>query len=226
MTESKTLYPQTAMLNEVMQILVDDPAIESEEQAFDALLHFIAYAVEYEVMIQTPWIQLKTMDALKEKLDLDLLRQDTWDWLGEIYELRVGKKDYLVSRKEVTDFAKEYPIKNVYPDIPAVFDQATGSGRLILALAANINNEFPVIYYASEPDVTGYRMTLLNCKLYGINARVLCVNYDAYDVRPFSPNWKFADQWKPVAEKKLFTEEQVNDMKIVPMKEPASVYYY
>lgn len=225
MTYSRTIYPQTAMLNEVMELLMQDQKIESEEQAFEALVQLIAYELSYEVMIETPWLNMRVMESVREKLDLDLLREDKWDWLGEVYELRIGPKDYLVNRQTVEAYASKHIPKQETITPPTIMDTSVGTGRLILAIANRVNDEFPVIYYGAEPNLLAYRVAVLNCHLHNVNYKIVCLNSDAYDVRPHSPNWKYANQWKPVADKKLFTKDEVNHMNVKPMQNYPAVYY-
>lgn len=225
MTQSKTIYPQTAMLSNVMELLLKQPTITTEAEAFQSMLEIIAYKLSYEVMIQTPWLQQEISEEVDRVLDLDLLREDKWDWLGEVYELRVSTTSPLPTRSMVDDYIVLHPVTAPMNKIHTILDQVADTGRLILRYADSINNQHPTIFYGAVRSIEAYRIAILNCKLHDINFRILCADWRDVDLRPQSPNWKYANLWKPVEEKKLFTEEQVNDLGLKTMGDPPAVYY-
>jgi hypothetical protein len=103
-----------------------------------------------------------------------------------------------------------------------------GSGRLLLALFNRIKDmglKFPVLYYGADRSTIAYRMAILNFKLHGLNSQALNLDYTEYDVRSFSPNWKYANSWKPVQEKKLFTEKETDDMGLRTTGDLPTIYY-
>jgi hypothetical protein len=97
-TKSRTMYPQTLMLANIMDILQKQPGIDSQADAFNAMLDIIAYELNYEVMIQTPWLREEILEEVREELDMEFLRQDVWDWLGEVYDFRVNQEGFLMDR--------------------------------------------------------------------------------------------------------------------------------
>jgi hypothetical protein len=228
MTMTRAIYPQTMMLANVMDILLQQPGMDSDAAAFDAMLEIIALELSYEVMIQTPWLKKEILDEVREELDLDLLRSDTWDWFGEVYALRVSQEDFLTDRYDVESLANTFVIKDSFPQPYVLFDYVTGSGRLLLALAnriKNMNLKCPILYYGAEPSLLAYRMAILNFKLHGLDGKVLNVNENQYDIRPFSPNWKYANLWTPTREKRLFTEAETDDLTMQSTVSRPTVYY-
>lgn len=216
---------QLKMLNKVMDIILEQESIESTDTAFSVMLQYVAYKLSYETMIDTPWLKQDVMDRLDETLDLNVLREDMWDWFGEVYEARVGKHDTLISRTQVQQYVDVHYAVTLYGQTETILDPFCGTGRLMLAIAKKVNDPQAIIYYGAEPNLLAYRIALLNMKLYGLQVRIINLNSNAYDIRSQSPNWKFSNQWFPVASKKFFTVDEVENMDIKPMKEPPSVYY-
>ena len=216
---------QLKMLNKVMDIISEQEKVEDASQAFDAMLQYVAYKLSYETMIDTPWLKQDVMARLDAELDLNVLREDMWDWFGEIYEQRVGKSDTLIPRNKVQQYVDLHYAVTLYNQTETLLDPYCGTGRLILAVAKKVNDPQAIIYYGAEPDLLAYRIALLNIKLYGLQARIINLNSNRYDVRSQSPNWKFSNSWFPVASKKFFTVEEVENMDVKKDKEPPSVYY-
>lgn len=216
---------QLKMLNKIMDTIMEQDKVEDATQAFDAMLQYVAYKLSYETMIDTPWLRQDVMTRLDAELDLDVLREDMWDWFGEVYEQRVGKSDTLISRDKVTQYVDLHYAVTLYDNTETLLDPYCGTGRLILAVAKKVNDPKALIYYGAEPDLLAYRIALLNARLYGLQVRIINLNSNRYDVRSQSPNWKFSNQWFPVANRKFFTVDEVEKMNVQPMKEPPSVYY-
>jgi type I restriction-modification system DNA methylase subunit len=220
------MSPQVKMLNDVMELIITEPTVTNEIEAFDTLLHIVAYELSYETMIQTPWMQQTILEKIRETLDLDLLRQDIWDWFGEIYELRIGKQPYFYSRDAVRKFVQTQPPNSHLPAPYTALDPNAGSGRLLLELANQVDGKYPAIYYGAEKDTWAYRMAILNFKLYDLNYRIVCMDASFFDTRSQSPNWKYANVWKPLESKKFFTEKEVTEMNVSPGEDPQAVYYF
>lgn len=79
-----------------------------------------------------------------------------------------------------------------------VLDPCTGTGRFLLDLVWRHGDE-KLMLYGAELDLDLYRACLVNMRLHAL-ARpyfILRANALIVDLRPSSPNWRYANRWDP-----------------------------
>lgn len=161
---------------------------------FSALLQLIAHKLRIPSQYDyaTPTLTFEMEEALNRTLDLGLLREEAWDWLGEA-ALHLGLTDYVpypVSRDDAIAYVKENVGLSVRPD-DVIFDPAAGSGRLFLAMA---NLGMDCIMIGHEAGARPYRLLVINKYLYDLPAFV--VHTSVKD--PLTLNLRQANLYNPV----------------------------
>jgi hypothetical protein len=79
-----------------------------------------------------------------------------------------------------------------------VLDPCTGTGRFLLDLAWR-HRDKKLALFGVELDLDLYRACLVNMRLYALEMPYLILRADALivDLEPSSPNWRFANRWRP-----------------------------
>lgn len=204
--------PQLQMLDNMYQAILDT-GMYSQDVAFQTLMEYIANRLDFEESVPSPWLKADTYDKLNELFDLELLRQDQWDWLGELHShrgLSLITGDYEETRKSIQVYTDHLEIvwKTKKEKIQRFLNPNGGCGRTLLVIA----KMFPeTIYYVAEDDLLAYRILLLNTKIYNVRAVVLRANSAIHDLREYSPNWRYANRWTPVKYAKMLSEEEIDE---------------
>jgi hypothetical protein len=162
--------------------------------AMSALVQWIAYQVSapsaYEYA--TPTVTLDMHRDLYATFDIDLLRADRWDWLGELALLFGLDRwvPYNISREQAAEYARSRLPANLAPD-DIIFDPLAGTGRLFFALSdLGVN----CIMAGTEPLHKPYRLLVLNKHIYGLPIYVIRAHHKA----PFMSNlWWYANRYLP-----------------------------
>ncbi len=201
---------QEKMLTDIMNLLIHEEE-KTPKEAFQSLLEFIAYELELETPVPTPWVKIKTREKIRDLLDLNLLRENMWDWIGHIHQLfklsNIHKKTIIISSEESNTYLSKIKVKK--DRFPRIIDRQCGTGRMILNAYKRFNED--AIFYGVEEDLTAYRIALLNMKIYNIQAKILHCDAEKYDVREGSPNWVYSNEWMGVRESRLLTEEEFDE---------------
>lgn len=201
---------QTIMLDKMYKCILANEQ-KTVQESFLLLLDYIATKFEFKDSFTTPWMKMKTSVELTELFDVEVLRQDKWDWFGELhatYNVGAIQGDYIISREEVQKIADALDLQP--KDLPAPFrilDICAATGRNILMLS----EKYPdAIFYGAEQDPIAYKVLLLNMKIYGIASSVVNTNNVDHDLREHSPNWRHSNVWEPVKKSKYLSEEELD----------------
>lgn len=141
----------------------------------------------------TPTLTLDMYDDLYAAFDLDLLRQDRWDWLGELalYLGLEGWVPYDIGRGEAVEYARSRLPGNLGTS-DVIFDPLAGTGRLFFAL---LDLGVNCIMAGTEPVHRPYRILVLNKHIYDMPVYVLRARHKL----PFSsPAWLRCNVYLPV----------------------------
>ena len=195
--------PQVKILQKAMDLI--ESSGKNKLEAYNDILHFLAYMLGIEGAA-TPFLQSNIHDKVKATLDLDILRAEKWDWLGELYEknrITNPRTGQFFTPKAVSDMmaVMNAPAQVDVNKPKRMLDPCVGSGRLIISMYNLVGTGF--IYYGADIDLVAYRTALVNMALFKIPAKILRCNSLTTDLSPNSPNWQYANMWEPVAERRL-----------------------
>ncbi|MDI6892924.1 MAG: N-6 DNA methylase, partial [Actinomycetota bacterium] len=95
--------------------------------------------------------------------------------------------------------------------LKTVLDPCVGSGRLLISAFKKLG--YMGLYYGCEIDPMVYQMCLLNIYYFQIPAHVLRADALMHDLRPNSPNWKYANLWDGPPWEKLTREKPSPEIK-------------
>lgn len=192
---------QLDVLKKSIEVIHQNHAMKDDE-AYDILLHFAAYKLGVDEGIVSPTLKLPVWDELQKTLDFDVLRENTWDWFGELYvSLGLQQGEGFVAREDMAkEIAKHY--KSNKGAVDTFFDPVCGSGRLMMTLFMSYGNH--ILYYGCDPDITAYHTALVNMKLYKVNAKILYASSNDHNVEITSPNWRYANQWIPPRQERYY----------------------
>lgn len=186
---------QLEMLEKMYTCIRDSK--ETSLESFETLVAYVAGKFTFKVPINIPWIRMEALQELDKLFDLELLREDPWDWFGELdSKLKLGllDKNLLIDKATTQAQAAQLKLYGNPVEPHHVLDDNAYTGRHIIEMW---KNEKHVIYYGVESDLLAYRIALVNMKCYGINSSIIYGNSFEHDVRPFSPNWRDANNWEP-----------------------------
>jgi len=162
---------------------------------FSALLQWLAHKLHISGThdYPTPTVTLDMEARLNSVLNIDILKQDPWDWLGEL-AVKLGLFDYVpyrITLDEVMDYVQRHIPRSI-PRSKVIFDPSAGTGRLFLGI---MRAGIECIMAGAEPSVKPYRILVINKHLYGMPAFVVKAELK----EPFtSPVWKDANLYTPL----------------------------
>lgn len=174
-----------------------------EQEAFKRLLNYAAYKLSIgDAMVR---FKQPTYDYVTSHFSVDVLKQNTWDWFGEYYELIFRPSTPLSTRKSLNKHVNKCldmieSEGGVTP--PPVLDKSVGTGRFFIMVKERAKRD--LMYYGIEHDLLAYKICLINMKLYNIPARILwCQDGKKIDIAPNSRNWSLSNYWNPVSQDRL-----------------------
>jgi hypothetical protein len=205
---------QVKMLSSCLDIiLAGSKKPIKNEAAYEILLQFVAYKIGAAKDIASPTLLIDVWNQLEQTLDLEMLREDIWDWFGEMYILRCSHKKitnrhFFCKREDALKDAEERMVQirshQLHTTLPAIiFDPYCASGRQILAYHS-LYQDHDCIYYGAEYDKYAYQTCLVNMKLYDVPAKILYADTSVHEIATSSSNWEYANMWD-VNMKKLKT---------------------
>lgn len=204
------MKPQLTMLLNMHKVLIVNQEL-SPDESFGHLLDFVASRLTFQDTIPTPWMKLSTIEMLDSYLDIDVLREDPWDWFGEVHQhekLNCIPGEFYMDYDEAHKEADITLMQTQEGKPLRILDECAATGRGILALFKLYPN---AIFYGAENDLFTYRILMLNMKIYNVQHIIVNANHVSNDLRGHSPNWRFANMWSPVKQEKYFTEEETDE---------------
>ncbi len=187
---------QIKLMHCLMELLLS--AGFTKDIAFDRLLHFMAYKLGVEPGMTSPALPYPVWKELEAILDFALLREDPHDWIGDYSQMEKFADNGIQwnSSKTQTAYIAELKTKDLKAVQPfSVFDPCAASGGLLIHLYKRLGQDS--VYFGAEPNVTLYRIALINMKLYNIPARIICADYRHHETNSSSNNWSVANHWTP-----------------------------
>lgn len=187
---------QTQMIVEMIEAVAE--AHEAPfEKAYDIVLTWMAVQCGAEEQLATDGIKTEAYEKMVRLFDIDSLREEKWDWLGEAGEY-LGVFKQLPSREDV-ELKVGLAVENMdfsQNDMPqSILIENTWTGRDILALHSYTKDA--AIFFGMEPELRLYRTAVLNNHIHGIHAFIL--NADNTVSRELnSENWRYSNLWNPV----------------------------
>jgi hypothetical protein len=185
--------PQFQILESCYAIL--NERYKKPQTCFSALLQWLAHKLRIQGThdYPTPTLTLDMEARLNRTLDLAVLKQDQWDWLGEL-AVKLNLLDHVPHRLTL-DEAVAYAQQRLSRPIPktaVVFDPAAGTGRLFFGI---MRAGIECIMAGAEPSPKAYRILVVNKHLYDMPAFVVRAELK----EPFaSPVWKEANLYNPL----------------------------
>lgn len=187
------IKPQLEMLMECYEIM--KARYSNPNVAMTALIQWAAVQMHIPATYDyaTPVVTMEMNERLHSTFDIDLLREDRWDWFGEA-ALKAGLGQWVpstVSKEQAIEHVRRQ-IKTPLRATDVVFDPSAGTGRSFLALM-ELGED--CIMAGAEPLYKAYRILIINRYLYDMpgffirgTARV-----------PFnSQAWQYANLFAPI----------------------------
>lgn len=191
------MKPQVKMLTEMIHVVRYVHGI-TMEQAYQIVLSYIAVRSNFEQQLATEGMKAEAFEKLDTLLDLDLLREEKRDWLGEAGELLgVFNFELLESPDSAyINVANKLAGLNVegHMPVPILIEKAETGRRLIEAYKIAGDK---VMLFSVEPDILLYRTAILNMHLHGIPSHILCAD-DTVDLSIGAQNWRQSNLWRPL----------------------------
>lgn len=197
------MKPQVKMITEMIHVVRYVHGI-TMEQAYDIVLSYIAVRSSFEQQLATKGMKAEAFEKLNELLDLDLLREEKKDWLGEAAELLGVFNFELLESQDSAAFhvAVKLTDLNVEGHMPEpILIEKAETGRRLFEAYKTMGDK--VILFSVEPDIRLYRTAILNMHLHSIPSQILCAD-DTVDLSIGSENWRQSNLWrslKPIKKK-------------------------
>lgn len=162
------MTPQMEMLLDCYEVM--GRRYSKPKAAMNALVQWTAYQVSVDsyVDVATPVLTLEMLDDLYAAFDLELLRSDPWDHLGDLAHY-LGLNDWLggtyYSREEATKWVRDNVPLGKLRQGTILFAPQAGSGRFLLVLH---NLGVDCIMTATESAAKPHRLLVINQKLYNL----------------------------------------------------------
>lgn len=160
------------------------------EKAFEK---FIAYC-SVHLYLGSDGVELKakTLYALDQIFNLDVLKEARCDVIGSVYHdiVLLNKKEDCLSKKLDGFYGEPHLL---FPQ--AIFVDDIGTASYFIDKSKN------VMVYAVSKNLTNYHISIINRKLYDLpifNLYIGSKNANTLNLEPSSNNWEFANRWKPV----------------------------
>lgn len=169
----------------------------TNREAFETLIAYVGSKFLFKAPINVPWVKAPTLEILDEVFELEVLREEPWDWFGELdTKLKLGlfDKELLIDQKTLAGLATNVKLYGKSIEPHRILDEETYTGRYIIEMW---KNEKHAVYYGVESDLLAYRVALVNMRCYEIPSAIIFGNPAEHDIRPFSPNWRDANIWEP-----------------------------
>ena len=182
------------------------------EETFQLLMDFIASQFEFKIPVHTQWFNPDMLKNLYELFDVNILKEDPWDWFGELHKelnLTLIDNSLVLDREHLAKVAPNVTTGGLLPS--RVLDTEAYTGRHIIEMWRKSDN---AIFYGVESDITAYQLSLLNMMCYDIPHSILYGNPNDMDIREFSPNWRESNLWIP-STRRIQSDEVDERLRIV-----------
>ena len=214
---------------EMYRILLEE--FKDYNKAWDCLIEFLVLSnfprFFFMVDHKFEWIfkNSKLADRLMRIYDLQLLKTDRHDYLGDLfikYRNEMGG-DYDPSIVTPSDESVKRTVKESIKSTDntvRILDLGTATGRFILKISEYAPN---AVIYAIDKDIRLLRIAFANCAIHDIQAYLLCADFLIHDFEHSTEdgrhNWKYANKWYPCWDKLRLAKTELNiDQKITKLK--------
>lgn len=165
-----------------------------EAEAFEKLINYLAV----HMMIgsdATSRLKNDTAAFLDNYINIDMLKEANYDFLGEYYFSNILQKNHLL---EVVNYDTINLDKDSFPT--GFFVSDIQSGYKAISLVDKVGKN--IIMYAKSHDLMVYRICLINKHLFDLPLFTLYVEKDfknshLVDFSTGSINWTYANRWFP-----------------------------
>lgn len=182
-------------------------------KAWDSLIEFIAvdnYApLLYQLNHKFEWLfqDPSFSSSLKKNYDLELLKSDYYDHLGDMYlEHIVGKKEterkgLFLTPINVAEAMAKMTIPETERELK-LLDPAVGTGRLLIAAYQQAPNS---VLFGVDLDLRALRIAYTNFLIHDIRGYLLNANSLEHEIdislEAGRYNWQFANKWNSSIER-------------------------
>jgi hypothetical protein len=201
---SQPTHPEArAMLKSMYEAILKSS--ETDTQAWDRLLEFIAvdfhYPLFYQMNHRFEWLQNRGLaKRLSDHYCQDLLLDSFTDELGELYFSLGLNPSRRKSESVLQPFglAQKLYQSGVKPahSSGSIVDRHAGTGRGLMALHLLASKSE---LHGVEGDARLARIALTNCILHRVPAKILNADPNRHDINPETANgkhnWKLANRW-------------------------------
>lgn len=188
---------QTIMLLETIKFIKETENIDNQK-AFNKLLQWCGLQLGVTGALFKS--KIETYEYLTKRFDIDSLKEESHDWLGELYTTIYGKssinKKFLIEHKASSKLAdKIIKQSNCNEPLELYLDCEVGTGRTLISIYKKMKGK--VILYGIEKDKTLYRVCLVNFALHDVKAKIICWNEDVCigTIIPNDEAWKKSNDW-------------------------------
>ena len=172
-------------------------------ECFNQLVRFLADCVRIQPMPEEDHWVADRLIPLAE-MYIKACCEKPWDYLGDVFAEKKCANERLgqtMTPEPIVRFINESTLGQLTGDDDqwkAVLDPCTGAGRFLIDAATHYPDQ-KLALYGVELDLDLYRAALVNMRTYVCLRpyRILCANALVVDIRPDSPNWRYANLWKP-----------------------------
>lgn len=175
----------------------------SSRECFNQLVRFLADCVRIQPMPESDHSVADRLIPLAETY-IRACCEKPWDYLGDVFAEKKCANDKLgqiMTPEPVVRFINESTLGQLKEDEgrwKLVLDPCTGAGRFLIDAATHYPDQ-KLALYGVELDPDLYRAALVNMRTYACLRPywILCANALVANIRPDSPNWKYANLWEP-----------------------------
>lgn len=179
---------------------------QQHDKTIDALVEFIAIdncpALLSQLDHKLEWIydDPELCEKLHDVYDLDLLKVDTYDYLGDLYYRNQdksvkGQKRLIFSQKRINELIHNMIIGKT-DDQVNILDPCVGTGRFLLSVYKYVPN---ANLFGVDSDLRALRIAFTNCAIHNIKAYLLHADSTVHETDISKDdgryNWQFANRW-------------------------------
>lgn len=197
--------------DEMFRILLEE--FKDYNKAWDYFIEFLAISnypnLLFIVNHKFEWLfqNSKLADRLMRVYDLQLLKTDRHDYLGDLLikyrnQLDIDNDpDTITPSDEIVESLVKKNIKPTKKEI-RILDLGTSTGRFLLKISKIVPN---AVIFAIDKDIRLLRIAFANCAIHDIQANLLCADYMIHDfdytTEDGKHNWQYANKWYPCWDK-------------------------
>lgn len=178
----------------------------SDRDCFNQVVRFLADCARVHPMPKEDHTVADRLIPMIKPL-LDAWYEEPYDYLGQLFsekDCSVEGMGQLITPPWIVSYINDSVMELTEEEEQdgerwkLILDPCTGTGRFLLDFVWR-HRDKRLALFGVELDIDLYRAALVNMKLYGFGMPYFILRADALivDLKPGSPNWRFANRWDP-----------------------------